>query len=254
VSTSNPYLLRAGHPLLTTADPVLDRLGTAVVHGDTVHLRLERVEREIWSGMRPTLRRQIRRLKELGYAAERDEWSRLGDFKELYHDTMRRVGATPFYNFSDTHFDVLRALLGGRLHLVTVLAPNGKVVGGALNTACHGFVQGHLLGAETFEDIPSPALLLYDAEWRWAKQRGDRFFNLGGGRGGRNDSLFQYKKGFSDATAPFRTVRIVCEPGRYRRACAAAGVDGADLSGFFPPYRSEPLDDKSPDALSTLRK
>ena len=66
-------------------------------------------------------------------------------------------------------------------------------------------------------------------------------FHLGGGRGGEQDSLFQFKKGFSSATAPYRTLRMVSEPQIYQRACAAAGVSGEDLSGFFPAYRQGPV-------------
>ena len=230
-----------GHPILSSADSLLERLGTVVVHGDSVLLNLEQDEEAIWRGLRPGLRRQIRRLMELGYSARVNDWSRMDEFKAVYRATMQRVGASSFYFFDDAHFDGLRALLKDHLQLVTVLAPDGSVACAALNTSCHGLVNAHVAGAADRHTKPSPWPFLYNAEWRWDKATGQRVINLGGGVGGERDSLFQFKKGFSSATAPYRTLRMVSEPQIYQRACAAAGVSGEDLSGFFPAYRQGPV-------------
>lgn len=230
-----------GHPILSSADSLLERLGTVVVHGDSVLLNLEQDEEAIWRGLRPGHRRQIRRLMKLGYSAQVNDWSRMDEFKAAYRATMQRVGASSFYFFDDAHFDGLRALLKNHLQLVTVLAPDGSVACAALSTSCHGVVNAQVGGVADRHAKPSPWTLLYDAEWRWAKANGQRVFNLGGGRGGEHDSLFQFKKGFSSTTAPYCTLRIVSEPQIYQTACAAAGVSGEDLSGFFPAYRHGPV-------------
>jgi hypothetical protein len=81
--------------------------------------------------------------------------------------------------------------------------------------------------------------LLYDEVRRWCKQRGDRLFHLGGGKGGRNDSLFEYKAGFSPSRHPFHTWRVVADPGAYEKLVHRnrPDADPADRTGTFPPYR-----------------
>jgi hypothetical protein len=230
-----------GHPLIPQADPVVERMGTAVVHGETAVIELELPDEEITRRMDVPNRRQIRRLKRLGYSCRVDDWRDLAAFAAVYRETMRRVGAEPFYFFDDAYFDRLRAFLGDHLHLISTRSPEGVVVSAAIFTTCGGIVNGHLNGTATSHLRLAPAKLMHDETWRWAKQHGDRIFNFGGGLGGRsNDSLFRFKKGLSTATRPFRTVRVVCDERLYGMACTAAGMSGTDLTGFFPAYRQVP--------------
>jgi hypothetical protein len=64
-------------------------------------------------------------------------------------------------------------------------------------------------------------------------------FHLGGGKGGRNDSLFEDKAGFSPNRHPFHTWRLVTDREAYRRLVAERrpDADPADMTGTFPPYR-----------------
>ena len=57
--------------------------------------------------------------------------------------------------------------------------------------------------------------------------------NLGGGIE-PGDSLDAFKQGFANATAPFRTHEIVCDPEAYERLSAGSGGP----EGFFPRYRA----------------
>jgi hypothetical protein len=74
----------------------------------------------------------------------------------------------------------------------------------------------------------------------WAKARGDRTLHLGGGVGGRADSLFHFKAGFSPLRHRFRTLRVVVDEDRYVALVSAldAGLDPSDRAGFFPLYRA----------------
>jgi hypothetical protein len=226
-----------GHPLMVEGDPLLAQLGVVVVHGETAIIELTRSEDEIWKSYETANRRHIQRLRKLGYWARINEWADLAAFKALYRETMQRAGATAFYRFDDVYFDALRTLLGERLHLISVLTADGEVVSAALNTTCGGIVHGHLNGSSAAHRQVAPAKLIFDAGWRWAKAQGDHTLNLGGGLGGRDDSLMRFKRGFATATRPFRTVRVVCNEPVYQAACAAAGVSGEDRTDTFPAYR-----------------
>lgn len=75
----------------------------------------------------------------------------------------------------------------------------------------------------------------------WAKERGNQTLHLGGGLGGREDALFDFKAGFSEGRYPFRTWRVVADEVAYRAlgddwaSRHGAASDGAE--GFFPAYR-----------------
>ncbi len=57
--------------------------------------------------------------------------------------------------------------------------------------------------------------------------------NLGGGvRPG--DSLESFKRGFANATAPFRTHEVICDPAAYEELSARVEAE----ESFFPAYRA----------------
>ncbi|HVE85346.1 MAG TPA: GNAT family N-acetyltransferase [Myxococcales bacterium] len=228
-----------GSPLLPGGDALLERLGTVVRHGDTAVIELDRPDEEILEGYSNLNHRIIGRALKRGYTVRVDDWSHLPGFVALYQENMRRVGAAPFYFFDADYFARLKALLGDRAHLVSVLSPTGELAGGQLVTACHGLVNAHLNATSGAHLDVSPCRLLNDATWRWARANGARIVNFGGGYGGRSDSLLAFKMSFATGTRPFRTARLVCDQRRYEVACAASGASGGDLTGFFPAYRGK---------------
>jgi hypothetical protein len=228
------------NPLLPDGEALLGQLGVSVDQGAIALIELDRSKEEIWRGYDGERRRRVLRLREAGFVVRHDEWEDFEAFRTIYRATMQRVAASSFYMFDDAHFERLRNLLGPRLHLVCVVSPDGQVAAAALNTECHGVVNGHLSGTSSTYKKYSPSLLIYDGGWRWAKSRGNRVFNFGGGLGAQSDSLFKFKQSFATATRPFRTIRVVCDEGLYRRACSLAGV-ADDRTDFFPPYRRPPL-------------
>ena len=73
----------------------------------------------------------------------------------------------------------------------------------------------------------------------WAQAQGAAYMHLGGGLGGREDSLFHFKAGFSKQRADFFTYRVIADPSAYETLCARwqehhhAPLDET----FFPAYR-----------------
>jgi hypothetical protein len=84
---------------------------------------------------------------------------------------------------------------------------------------------------------------LLDAVWRWGRTRGWRYLHLGGGVG-CEDSLFEFKAGFSPCRFPMSCWSWVLDEVAYGRSCREAEADwerlGMDVvrPGFFPWYRS----------------
>ena len=226
-----------GNPMLAEGELLLERFGTVAVHGDLAVVELEHSDKEIWEGYSQTNRRQIQRTRGRDYTIRYDEWSHLADFVTLYEETMRHVGATAFYCFDAGYFDRLRALLGDHLHLTSVVAPGGELACAGLTTSCGGITHAHLCASSGAHRHRSPSRLLYDSNWRRAREDGDRIVNFGGGFQGQEDTLLAFKKDFATGTRRFRTARAVCDQGLYAEACAVTGANGGDVTGYFPAYR-----------------
>ncbi|MEU8656727.1 GNAT family N-acetyltransferase [Actinoplanes philippinensis] len=223
------------HPLL--AAPVVASHGTLVYHGETVSMDLTVSEDEMWKQTRADHRNHINRAKRAGTEIVFDDWDRLGEWVEVYHDNMRRVGATSYYFFTRDHLQALHDAVGDKMHLVVALE-DGEVVGGNTFFSYDGIATGYVSSTRRAPKRYADELL-YDSVRRWCKARGDRVFHLGGGKGGANDSLFSYKAGFSPSRHAFHTWRVVADPAVYERLVRERrpDADPADLTTTFPAYR-----------------
>ncbi|GLX99759.1 GNAT family N-acetyltransferase [Actinoplanes sp. NBRC 101535] len=225
------------HPLLGSPPPTLERFGTLVCHGETVSMDLTVDEDEMWRQTRSDHRNHINRARKAGTEIVFDDWDRLPEWVEVYHDNMRRVGATSYYFFTTEHLAALHDAVGDRMHLAVALE-DGEVVGGNTFFSYDGIATGYVSSTRRAPKRYADELL-YDSVRRWCRQRGDRVFHLGGGKGGANDSLFSYKAGFSPSRHLFHTWRVVCDPEAYERLVRERrpDADPADLTATFPSYR-----------------
>jgi hypothetical protein len=152
---------------------------------------------------------------------------------------MDRVGASAYYRFDGSYFEGLRQWLGERIHL-GVVEIEGAVAGGALFVETGGLVDYHLSATDEARVRERPTKLLLHFMRTWARERGNRLMHLGGGLGGREDSLFDFKSGFSSVRHPYRTLRLVTDETRYDELVRERDPDAGsnDPSAFFPAYRA----------------
>jgi hypothetical protein len=228
------------HPLLNRSMP--DDVGVIVNHGDTVSIDLTQPSEVLWSQTRANHRTQINRSIRAGHRVIFDtDWERFDAFKSLYRGTMRRISADAWYLFDDGYFDGLREALGERLKLVTVEI-GGTIAAAALFVETCGIVEYHLSGTDERFARQQPTKLMFHVVRAWAKERGNRWFHLGGGVGAADDSLLHFKAGFSSLRFPFHTLRVVIMEDEYARLVAARDPSGDPqfFSGFFPAYRVDP--------------
>jgi Acetyltransferase (GNAT) domain len=225
------------HPLLPAALPVLGRFGCLVRHGETVTMDLTVSVEQMWQQTRSDHRNHINRARRAGTKVVFDEWDRLAEWVAVYHENMRRVGATSYYFFTVEHLAALRAAVGDRMHLAVALEGD-EVVGGNTFFEHDGIATGYVSSTRRARNRYADEML-YDEVRRFCKARGNRVFHLGGGKGGSNDSLFSYKAGFAPGRHPFHTWRVVADPRAYRELVLShrPTADPADLTTTFPPYR-----------------
>jgi len=228
------------HPLLEVGTATLASTCTVVEHGNTVSLDLTLGPEEGFAAYRTLARRHVRAATRAGFVARHDaELAELETFIRLYNDTMKRIGATPYYFFDESYYERLRAALGDRLS-IWLAERDGRVGAAVLFTEVSGIVQYHLSASDAELADFYPTRLVVDAARQWGHARGDQALHLGGGLGGKEDALFFFKAGFSTRRHVFRTARAVLDRERYvaLTRASSSSVDPDVHTGFFPAYRA----------------
>jgi len=228
------------HPLLNTMSDAFRGGGEVVERGRTVSIDLTLPAEEIWRNFRENHRRDIHKKKKLGIAANMETGPGVLElFAPIYYETMDRVGAGRYYYFPAEYFAGLQAALGDRMHVCIVRDANGGVLSGGIFTECDGIVQYHLGGTLNSALQVRPSKLMFDYVCTWAKERGNRCLHLGGGFGAKEDSVYEFKAGFSPLRHPYYTWQLLFEPSMYQQLehKRRALQDEGPTAGFFPIYR-----------------
>jgi serine/alanine adding enzyme len=198
--------------------------------GSTIAWRLQ--GDDLFERLHPHHRRVIRKAQRAGLEVTVLESPRLDEFVALYERTMVRLEADSFYLFTSAYWSSLRSLecllvearLAGELAASVLCFPSNPWLHYHLGASSD---EGRRLGASN--------LVLYEAAC-WGRAQGYALLHLGGGVGGRQDSLFEFKRRF-DPGAPeqeFVLGKAVHDEAAYRKLTARKSVE---LDGFFPAYR-----------------
>jgi lipopolysaccharide/colanic/teichoic acid biosynthesis glycosyltransferase len=201
--------------------------------GHTVAWRLEG-GRDLLAGMDKHHRRLIRKAEREGLAATVIQGpASLDGFVALYEETMRRTDASAFYFFPPAYWERL-ARLGDALVLVEVRR-RGELAASVLCLAGSPWLHYHLGGAsDEGRRLGASHLALFSAA-RWGQKLGFEALHLGGGVGGQEDSLFEYKRRFApDDLVTASVGKAVHDEEAYRRLAGGAEID---FDGYFPAYR-----------------
>ena len=204
----------------------------APIHVDelapTVAWRLDS-DRDLLAGLHFKHRNKVTKAANAGATVTQHDG--LGEFVPLYEDTMRRVNADDFYFFEPAYWERL-----GELPLVRFDAGiDGEVVASALCLATPPWLHYHLSGTtDAGRTTGSSTLVLLEAA-RWAQANGYERFHLGGGLGGKEDSLHHFKARFDpEGLVPAAVGKAIHDEDAYRRL---SGGSEAVFEGFFPAYR-----------------
>jgi hypothetical protein len=198
--------------------------------GSTIAWRLQ--GDELFERMHSHHRRVIRKARRAELDVGVDESPALDEFVRLYERTMARLDAAAFYLFTAEYWESL-----GDLPCVLASARlEGELVASVLCFASKPWLHYHL-GASSDEGrrLGASHAVLYEAAM-WARERDYELFHLGGGVGGRADSLYEFKRRFDpDGERPFAVGKAIHDEAAYREL---AGDLAADAGGFFPAYRN----------------
>jgi lipid II:glycine glycyltransferase (peptidoglycan interpeptide bridge formation enzyme) len=153
-------------------------------------------------------------------------------FLSLYEETMRLQNASGKYFFDGEfirdHFRLLDSLF------IYCRNPAGETGSIGLFFRGENILHYHL-GATNYRFSSSPLRTVIWEAVKWAKNNGCTQLHLGGGLS-HNDSLFAFKKGFSERTLPFYIGKIIFDEEVYNNL-VSMNPGAAAQEQFFPRYR-----------------
>jgi len=221
------------HPLLKNWEPFKELIDSIYLN-DIIVLDLTQDYEDIWRNMAKKTRYYTKKaLEEFEEIIVTDNPSdgEINDFVSLYSKTMDKNKAPRKYYFS---FDFIKKHFNFKTLLIYCKNKDNILGSSAMFIEGKWIMHYHLSSTNYyFKTSPSRAVL-WTAIKR-AKEKGLRWFHFGGGRA-TNDSLFDFKKGFSKNYLPFYIGKIIFNEEIYNKLNALNPLS-IENPNFFPLYR-----------------
>ncbi|MGN6179174.1 MAG: GNAT family N-acetyltransferase [Mucilaginibacter sp.] len=170
------------------------------------------------------------------FIKEEKGYEAVSTFIDIYLENMRRVGASDYYIFSEEQIFQLLATDEYDARMLMVY-DGDTVIASTIVTFTKGIIQGYLVGTRDEYRKYSPVKFLVDEISLLGKSLGMKYYNLGGGLGYKEDSLFYWKATFSDLHLPYQTWRFIADPAVYQSLLDQRSIDKDTEVDFFPLYR-----------------
>lgn len=156
-------------------------------------------------------------------------------FTAMYTENMLRLKAKESYFYDEAYFTQL--IKGKEENCKLIVIYHGDVmICGAVIMCVGDVIRNHLSATANAYINQSPSKLLTDEISVIGRQLGKRYFHLGGGLGGREDSLFKFKSYFSSLFLEDMTWRFISDTFSYNDLVKERNDDVRP--DYFPLYRS----------------
>ncbi|EDM38348.1 hypothetical protein PBAL39_01997 [Pedobacter sp. BAL39] len=219
---------------------IMDHFDGITNNGKVVALDLGIAIEEQRAQYQERVQRKIRQLRKRGYHVREGKTSEdIRVFSAIYNDNMLRLQAADSYLFDEAYFEQMLSSKEYDARLLFVNDESGDPVCAAIVVFTNDLIQAHLLGTRAEYRAESPAKLLIDEVTLMGRQKGMRYYNLGGGLSYKEDSLYEWKRSFSRSTFEFHSWRLIVDPAQYNYLLHQMGVDASSQVDFFPLYRNE---------------
>lgn len=224
------------HPIINQ-ELLLNVLGGIYHNGRTVAIDLHAPPEQQRSKYRRAIRQKINQLRKKGFTVrEATSSCEISEFVKIYNENMIKVNASSYYFFDEAYFlDLLRADDFESKLLVAYY--QDEMAGGGVVTFSNNIMQFHLAATNNKYLSEGPMKLLFDEAGLIGRSLGMNYLHLGGGVGGREDSLFDFKSGFSDMFLNFTTWRYVANLPIYNNLVEECCKNKSADNLKFPLYR-----------------
>ncbi|MFJ7638140.1 peptidoglycan bridge formation glycyltransferase FemA/FemB family protein [Peribacillus sp. NPDC097225] len=227
------------HPLINNYDYIKNTMRVDYIRRTEaidLTLSLEEIRNNYSSTNKRNIRKAIREGVQVNVSNTRED---IEIFMNLYYETMDRNNASKFYYFNKSYFYGQMEETKLSKSYLLLARFNEQIIGGILLIIGKEFAHYHLGASKTEYLFLRPNNLLFDTMIEFTKSFDLKALHLGGGYK-ENDSLYKFKKSFSnnDSLYYFLGKNIINEK-IYNELSKSIINDfsGSSKTDFFPSYR-----------------
>ncbi|QIL41822.1 GNAT family N-acetyltransferase [Pedobacter sp. HDW13] len=227
------------HPFFKQNE-LLQRIEGLYENGKTIAINLQQTAEERRKQYRGTTLDGIKKCRRIGYTLRESRGQEdIAAFTQLYKANMGRISAADFYLFDEAYFTQMINSTEFDCKLVLVCLDD-EIACGSIITCTNGIIQGHLIATNANHLKYSPAKFLVDEVSELGRKWNMKYYHLGGGLGFKENSLFEWKLGFSNLVLDYYSWRYIANEPVYNQLVEKSGIDIQDTTDFFPLYRMTP--------------
>ncbi len=228
------------HPYMAKQENVVDNLGVIKTLGKVVNIDVKLPEDQQLEQYSKTTKRYLKKIRKICSVKTENNAEAVHKFIELYEENMNRVNAKSDYFFTKEYYLKFAEATDFKTEFVfVVLNDTQEIISGAMIIYTNNIVQYHLSGTLNNYLSLTPIRLILDEIRIKASKEACEIFNLGGGLGSQEDSLFNFKASFSKDFREFKVWNYIANQEAYDKFCR----DNEDIYSiseeinFFPLYR-----------------
>ncbi|MEP1488273.1 MAG: hypothetical protein ABJK28_07575 [Algibacter sp.] len=224
------------NPYIQNQKEIINSLGDVENIGEVIYFNQEEAEEEQIKCYGRNTRQRLNQLKKMctiKYASSEEE---ISSFIKLYHENMDRLEAKRVFYFQQEYFNTL--LNSNILDAKIILAIHNTtkdIMGGVFCVGTKEIMHVELACTNPIYFKNSPVRILFDSSRLFYKNNTVKYLNLGGGTGGREGSLMQFKSSFSQNYVDFNVWKYIVSPDIY--ISLIPNEQKESNSDFFPKYR-----------------
>lgn len=226
------------HPYFQEQKIILNGFGNIVSLGRVVNIDVTLPLEESRRIYQRSLKTQVNKLRRQCNVFTAKTKEDVLEFVDIYLESMKRLNASSNYFFDSEYFLSFFEQTDFKTEILLVKElENQKIIAGSMFVKTNGIVQFHLSGARTDYLHFRPSKLILDEMRVNATNQGFKYYNLGGGLGGKEDSLFKFKSSFSKDFRDFQIWRYVVNKKAYDELSEKnSSLNNGD---YFPSYRAK---------------
>lgn len=221
------------HPYLQQ-EKVIENLGETLSLGDVVNIDVSLPIEQSRMAYGKSNKNQVNKLRKQCAVIKAETKEDILEFVDIYYENMKRLDADEYYFFSKEYFLNFMEISDFDTDILLVKhLDSNTYIAGSMFVKTKNIVQYHLSGTRTEHLRLKPSKLFLDEMRLQATEQGYKVFNLGGGLGSEQDSLFEFKASFSKDFRTFNIWKYIVNQAAYDNLSK-----DKDETNFFPKYRS----------------
>lgn len=228
------------NPFIAHQDKILKGIGIIDKIGKIVTVDIKQDLETQFYNYQKRLRNYVNKSRKLCSIRKGSSKKDILSFIDMYYQNMERVHAKEQYFFPKNYFfDLMKSEVFETEILLTTYLETNETIAGAMFIKKDGIVHYHLSGSREEFLFLNPLKLMIDEMRILATLEGRTFYNLGGGIGSKEDSLFRFKANFSKEHKTFKVWKYIANDKVYKELsmCSHCPKLNVSCDNFFPSYR-----------------